>query len=76
MTVSPKYIITVVIIAFVIQTAIGWGFTYYVMTESNHRWCSLLTKLDAQYQEHYKELQPAGKDIADEVHSLKLSLHC
>ena len=73
---SPRYIITVAIIAFVIQTIIGLSFTYYVMTENNKRWCALLVKLDAQYQEHYNELQPAGKSIADEVHSLRHALHC
>jgi len=73
---NRRYIITTAIIAFVTSTLINLGFTYYVLTENNQRWCRLLTKLDTQYQEHYTELQPAGKDIADEVHTLRLSLHC
>jgi hypothetical protein len=63
------------VIAVIVSVSIATTKANNTDESSNRRWCTLLVTLDEAYKS-IKPTSPVGKNIAKQIHDLRIDFHC
>lgn len=59
-----------------IAMSLNVWFTIYYQQQQNHKWCSLMVSLDDRYQALPPSSDPAARQFAAQIHTLRNDLNC
>lgn len=70
------YMLVAVLLSSLVTAVAALALTRHERAESDRRWCSLLSELDAAYQTPPGPTTEVGRKVAEEIHQLRVGLGC